>query len=1113
MLTKFYLDTGGPDWKNSSSWLQGEPCVDGWHGVSCCPEDKPVLKRQGGEWLCNRDDDSAAAAVSDDADGAPDDGGYSNEPTPLRRWPDGVGTAVYPAGCASGSSTGTVADHARCVVVGIELPSNGLQGSLPTELCDLNLQTFDVVDNGITGKLPPCFAQLGAPAFDHNQLDYVESDPTLRELIERCRTSGDAYCSGVPPLSCGAFGSRFQVRSDDSQRCVKCPDLASSIALQLLALLFFAGLVVGYVRVVGHFQRLGEKLDLWINTAAILFCHLQTVSIIGTLRLAWPASVELLTEIASVDFLSLGAARPECALRFGENSFYFFTLLRITLLLVLVLGISCVQKLVKSRSATKDLQKTVGRVDQLEMVETVLFTFGLTLSWRVIFDLWEQGGSSLSVARAGTGLATILFLVQLQILTKYALNIRALVTGKHLDLELPRGLGARLGLPSGRRPKVAVAKLSHERLQVRLSFLTERFGSHAPYWQFVVWLRQFLLTLDVWIAGLVVNEKDNIKEGQTICIVAYRNATTGEPLPLNEYALLDDPTSYNVSLLPPDATLNATADPYCRPLSDASLSAIWAHVAFALIIFVSFWAAQLRVKPYAHSFQNLIESWLFAANIVLVVLGTAYTSLKINGDLSPGIEVLCVLLLVGSLLSAAAFMCYQSRREHLKRRLDLAGRAELAAGVESGNDSGKLAPFPIGSRALVVHDDDADGGEDHALGGGGGAKKVDMDAPTRGANLRNHLRRPVPAGGPAASSAAALATDDVSPAPSSAAAASRPSPPASPRHATEELIDLLRRSLSVLTTRADGQAHRDRGDRGVDDAPPPSRGRRWLHQAAARLRAASEAAASRVRGMPRPFGSSRVEPPPQDVAGTGEPGGSDPPPPPQPTEAVPLAIGKKRRLSEDLQDKAAQKKSLLAELETLKAENDALRLSGHGSALSGLSVSGSALSGSTASLELSALSPRLPPLKGQLSSSHSAIGAAAPPPLPRASPPPLPSLGSPRATPPPLPSPTSSPLSSPTSRPPLPPLPGQSSASLTSSPLPSPTSRATGRPPLPPLPGRSGATPPPLPGRLVGLSSLRLSTPRSELSTTSSGMSPSPPGSSRGSARDIRRNSLHSDKI
>ena len=30
-------------WARNDSWLQGEPCVDGWFGVHCCPRALPVL--------------------------------------------------------------------------------------------------------------------------------------------------------------------------------------------------------------------------------------------------------------------------------------------------------------------------------------------------------------------------------------------------------------------------------------------------------------------------------------------------------------------------------------------------------------------------------------------------------------------------------------------------------------------------------------------------------------------------------------------------------------------------------------------------------------------------------------------------------------------------------------------------------------------------------------------------------------------------------------------------------------------------------------------------------------------------------------------------------------
>ena len=351
------------------------------------------------------------------------------------------------------------------------------------------------------------------------------------------------------------------------------------------------------------------------------------MSIIGTLQLAWPPSIEVLTEIAGVDFLSLGAIRPECSIRI-EGSFYVFTFFRIGLLMVLVLGVSGVQSALKACTPASRLQQTLARVDTLEMAETVLFTLTLTLNWRIVFDLWEQGTSSIVVAQVGVVLASILFAVQLLLLGKYAINIRALVTGRSF----------------GR-----FANLSHARLERRLSFLTERFASHAPYWQYVVWLRQFLLTLVVQITQSVIDDKDDIKEGSVVCNLV-------------------DLSSSNLT-----NALAADVGAYCRPISGASLAAVWTHVALVLVIFLAFWAAQSIQRPYVYAFQNRIEWWLYAANVALVSLGTLYTALKVNGTASAGVEALCVLTLVISLLVAAAFMVYRSRKEHVKRTKDLRG--------------------------------------------------------------------------------------------------------------------------------------------------------------------------------------------------------------------------------------------------------------------------------------------------------------------------------------------------------------------------------------------------------------------------------------------------------
>ena len=96
----------------------------------------------------------------------------------------------------------------------------------------------------------------------------VEADPTLRALIERCRTSSEVQCTGVPPLSCDAFGRDYQVRSTDSERCVRCPDLAVSLALQFSIAAVFLVLVVAYIKFISDYQRMGEKLDLWAPAAA-----------------------------------------------------------------------------------------------------------------------------------------------------------------------------------------------------------------------------------------------------------------------------------------------------------------------------------------------------------------------------------------------------------------------------------------------------------------------------------------------------------------------------------------------------------------------------------------------------------------------------------------------------------------------------------------------------------------------------------------------------------------------------------------------------------------------------------------------------------------------------
>ena len=578
ILRDLYFGTDGAGWINASGWLSGEPCSDGWKGVSCCPDDYPQFD--------------------------PDSGQCSGGAPPFTALAPGGG--VYPDGCRAGTHSGTASDHARCQIVAIDLSANRLRGSLNESLCGLRaLVVLRLTDNSIGGGFPSCLAQassaFGSADLAHNEFDYDEDDPTQMDLIERCRlaSGGLASCSGVPPLSCSAFGRRYQVRTDDNTKCVECDADISNAALAISAVvLVFVLLLAGYLLVLQRFQRLGERLDLWINTIAIFVCHLQTVSIIGTLKLSWPPSAIAIMQTAGINIFDFGAIRPECLLgeTSGEGTYYYFVIGRFSLIIVLILGVGVVQALLKACSSRSGgaMRRTVRRVDQLEMIESVVLTFGLTTCWRGIFGMWEEISARHRLVKVGFTLGTLLFFVQSCFMLKYGLNIRALVTGASFG---------------------PIANLSQERLQLRLSFLTERFGAHAPYWQFVVWLRQFLLTLDVWVADLYLGPTGSAADFQGVVL---------------------------------------------------------AHAVVALLIFVAFWALQVRVQPYAFHFQNQIEQYLFAANVAVVALGVvwAYAS-----GTSAAVEYLLVALLVTSLALGAVYICHQSRKAHLARRAELAMRA------------------------------------------------------------------------------------------------------------------------------------------------------------------------------------------------------------------------------------------------------------------------------------------------------------------------------------------------------------------------------------------------------------------------------------------------------
>jgi serine/threonine protein kinase len=313
-LELFYEATGGNAWRNNFKWLSGEPCVDGWFGVHCCPQELPVL----------RGDDECTA-----------EGGGAT----------GVRTTQGSAACHSGSTTGTALDLATCFVVKVLLPSNNLVGSLDGALCELPfLQHLDLSGNVLTGSLPSaadCLPRLTyldltqtrswddeggvsgrVPEWLLDRLDFMAplrlannalDDPTAAEsavaisrIWQRCQTLGAEQCSGVPPIGCSAFnrqGQRYEVELD-GLGCVRCPTplemglVGGGIAFIVLLLAWLLGLYTRFMR------KYPEHAKIRFATFMILVGHLQTLTIIGSMQLGWPLIIQEILASINLPFLS-----------------------------------------------------------------------------------------------------------------------------------------------------------------------------------------------------------------------------------------------------------------------------------------------------------------------------------------------------------------------------------------------------------------------------------------------------------------------------------------------------------------------------------------------------------------------------------------------------------------------------------------------------------------------------------------------------------------------------------------------------------------------------------------------------------------------------------------
>ena len=188
-------------------------------------------------------------------------------------------------------------------LIDLDIGSNSFSGGLPTQIGLLDaLMRFDISYNGLNGSLPEEFSQLTELRtldIRSNNLPYpttIEARIDYTMATKICPPAGTAECCGLPPNSCSAFASAVQSLTDPTECSICDGNNVSATALVVgVASAAFLALFVFVRLTIKHPQ----SLKRWVSTITILIQHAQVITLIGSLQLQWPRSVEIIISALS----------------------------------------------------------------------------------------------------------------------------------------------------------------------------------------------------------------------------------------------------------------------------------------------------------------------------------------------------------------------------------------------------------------------------------------------------------------------------------------------------------------------------------------------------------------------------------------------------------------------------------------------------------------------------------------------------------------------------------------------------------------------------------------------------------------------------------------------
>jgi Leucine-rich repeat (LRR) protein len=546
----------------------------------------------------------------------------------------------------------------------LEADNNSLSGAIPTQLGRLtDLTLLQVYSNSFSGAIPTQLGGLTGLTYlraTGNRFTYpppLEVHALCSNLNLNVSCFGLGGCTPSSPCDgavvnkglcqnalqlcigvadCSAFKQAIPSLADPTQ-CSACDHGTELLVLLPVALLLFACAGLSLLRRAAC--KHPQHVRRWLSTATIVYSHCLNVTLISSINIDWPPTMRRLARTLSLENI-LMLPGLECAVMIEDqhhlwSSLWSAVMQSTQVVIAIFLCLALTYRNTANSMRWLSLFLIFGFIGMWRAFDRLMFIVIVfvsnTRSWPNHGD-WTTR-AAIFAGCMGSMLCCISSAWALRLRHYANAYARGLTTGEWLwrsPLELDR----------------------------RLAYLTHRFTSHAPNWQFALWLRQLLM--------LVVGSR-------AISMALETSAADCNDSSIGDTSGLSC-SSFMVCAEEPAAAYTMCCacgggTPAASPAVLGALSALpWVQLGLNLLIITVSLVWHHKRQPYAFASQNTLESGLLFSVALLLLLAILYhTVATTDGNVSPALDALMAVLVLGSLVSAALFAVLDWRRQQKDR--------------------------------------------------------------------------------------------------------------------------------------------------------------------------------------------------------------------------------------------------------------------------------------------------------------------------------------------------------------------------------------------------------------------------------------------------------------